>query len=72
MASNQQKNNNSSSEINLHADVRVIQEHIRRRVHKSTAINRNYPLLQRGKETILRNYNGIKSIIQRNYRRFSY
>lgn len=33
---------------------------------------RNYPILQTGKEIIQRNYNGIKQIINRNYRRLSY
>ena len=44
-----------------------------KRTHKQSAgINRNYPLLSRGKEIIIRNYNGIKTIIQRNYRRLGY
>ena len=72
MASNQQQNNQQTSEINMHAEARVIQEHTRRRVHKTTSINRNYPILQRGREIIQRNYNGLKTIINRNYRRFSY
>ena len=34
--------------------------------------DRDYPLLQAGKGMIIRNYNGLKTIINRNYRRLSY
>ena len=45
----------------------------RKRTHRQSAgQNRNYPILQRGREIIQRNYNGLKTIINRNYRRFSY
>ena len=50
--------------------VTVIIEH--KKVHKRKNSDRNYPLLQRGKEIIERNYRGIKTIINRNYRRLSY
>lgn len=68
MANNEQQKN--SSEINLHAEVTVIQTYKRTHIKKQQN-NRNYRLLQTGKEILIRNYNGIKSIMQRNYRRFS-
>lgn len=70
MADNQNKNK-SSADINLHAEVMVTQTYKRIHVNNQN-INRNYPLLQSSKEIIIRNYNGLKTMIQRNYRRFSY
>jgi len=72
MASNQQQNKSQTSDINMHADVKIIQEHTRRRVHRNSGTDRNYPLIQRTREIIQRNYNGFKQIINHNYRRFSY
>ena len=54
----------------VHQSVTVTVQHTR--THRHTKAGRNYPLLQRGKEIIQRNYNGIKTYINRNYRRFSY
>ena len=71
MAGNQQNQNKSSADINLHAEVTVTQTY--KRTHtKRQSDNRNYPILYKSKEIFNRNYSNLKSILNRNYRRFSY
>lgn len=70
MADNNNQNK-SSADIKLHAEVTVTQTYKRTHVRNQTT-NRDYPILRRTKEIINRNYNGFKTYINRNYRRFSY
>ena len=57
----------------VHQSVEVTTVIQRKRTHvRNQTTNRDYPILRRTKEIINRNYNGIKTYINRNYRRFSY
>lgn len=72
MAENNQ-NRQPTAESHQSVEIETTTIYTRTRTHRQSAgQNRNYPLLQRSREIIERNYNGIKSYINRNYRRFSY
>ena len=65
MADNE-KQNQSSADINLHAGAKVT---LRRSLTRKQNGDRNYKTLYSGRYILNRNINGIKQIIDRNFKK---